>query len=299
MKWLLTGIVTVLILALVAGVVLYFSLDMLARRGIVDGTSYATGTPTELDSASLSLTGGELTLDALTIGNPEGFNSPHFLHLDEGEVAVTLGSLLGDEVEVPRLHLSGIELNLERRDGRSNYGVIMENLEKLQGPPEEQPREGKKYIIREIVITDVQVTAALLSLDGGEPDEMNVRLSEEIRLTDIGSETEGGVLLEQVSGIIINALMQAALEEAGNRLPDVIADSLQTELEGLDDIGGVDVEAITEGLGGLLGGDDDEAQQDGDGDARDDVEDAAREGARQGLEGLLNRDGDAEEDDQQ
>ncbi|MEX2672939.1 MAG: AsmA family protein [Phycisphaeraceae bacterium] len=297
MKWLFTGIAVLLALVIVAAAVLYFSLDTLTRRGIVNGTTYATGTTTTLDSAGLSLTGGELTLDTLVIGNPDGFNSPHFMRLDEGEVAVTISSLLGDQVEVPRLHLTGVDVNLERREGQSNYDVILENLEKLQGPPEEQPRDGKKYIIREIVISDVRVMAALLSLDGGEPREMSIRLRNDIRLTDVGSETEGGVLLEQVSGIIVNAVLEAALEEAGDRLPGVIADGLRSELDDLGEIGGVDVGTVLEGLGGILGNTDNDEGQTSEEDATRDAEDAVRQGVEEGLGGLLNRNRQRENDD--
>ncbi|MFA9479639.1 AsmA family protein [Phycisphaerales bacterium AB-hyl4] len=285
MKWLFAGVGALLVVLLVAAVVLYVSLDGLTRRGIERGTSYATGTTTTLNSAHLGIRQGELKLNALQINNPEGFESPHFLQLGDGDVAVTLRSLLRDQVQVPRLHLSGIDLNIERRDGRNNYDVILEHMEKLQGPPEEQPRDGKKYIINEVVISDVVVKAAVLSLGGEEPRVVTIRL-DNIRLTDVGSETEGGVLLEQLSGILINALLQAVVEQAGDALPSLIAGDLRGALAGLGDLGDFDLEKITDNLGGIIG---DVTGDAADRDLRQEAEETLRRGVEDNLGGLLNR----------
>ncbi|MEX1015671.1 MAG: AsmA family protein [Phycisphaeraceae bacterium] len=250
MKKLLSIVVGLIFIVVIVGVIAFFAIDTLARRGIESGTAYATGTSASLDGADLSIRRGELKLTNLEIGNPEGFQSPHFMQLDEGDVAVTLRSLMRDEVEVPRLHLSGVDIHLERRDGRSNYDVILENLEKLQGPPEEQPDDGRKYIIREVVISDIVVHAALLP-SIGEPRAITLAL-DDIRLTDVGSDTDQGVLLSQLSGTIMQAVMQAVIEQGAGQLPDAIAGGLKTGLSGLGELGGFGIEAVGDGVSNVL-----------------------------------------------
>src|SRR5690606_10073835 len=143
------------VLLIAAVVVVILSIDAVARRGIERGGEYATGVRTELDNAHVGLTSGELTLGDLAIANPDGYAADHFLKLEHGFVAVTLGSLLEERVVVPKVELRGIHLAIERTSDGNNFDKILDHLRSLPSAP---PEEAKKFTINELIIRDAVVT---------------------------------------------------------------------------------------------------------------------------------------------
>ena len=172
----------VVLVLLVVGVV-FLSIDGIAKSAIERGATYALGVKTTVDKADVGVLGGRFSMAGLDVANPEGFEQDHFLQLGVGAVAVSLGSLREDTVRLPSLTLDNIDMNLERKDGSSNYGVILDHLKSLESgerPPEpsdEGPR--KKFVIEEVVITDVKVD--LIGF-GGALNRVEVPI-DEIRLT--------------------------------------------------------------------------------------------------------------------
>lgn len=273
--WIVLGVVLLVVVVVGAGV--WFYVDTIARRSIERAGTYATGVETEVEDADVRIFAGELTLDSVSIANPQGYQAPHFLELDKGFVSVGLGSLMEDQVEVPQLNLTGLHLWVERTGEGNNFDVILDHLRNLSSGP---PREGgKKYVIREMVIENVVVDISGYGV-GTKPVALPT-----IRLTDVGTGGEGKAL-EQVVGIVIREVLQSLLTDP-SVLPDMLASQLDQGLEGLGNLGEVGVELIgdvteragkvledvgeaaegttekvgeglkdvKEGLGGLLGGD--------------------------------------------
>lgn len=232
---LVIGLVVVAIAGLVAA---YFYIDVLAKTAIERGSTYALGVQTDLDSARLNVFGGELSLAGLEVSNPEGFSSPHFLNMKTGDVAVTLGSLRQDVVRVPTLALADIDINLEKKAQRSNYQIILDNLKRLEsGKPADA--EGRRYIINDLHIQNVVLHVDMLG--GGDITRVNVPI-DEIRLKNVGSETKRGVLLSELSGVIIKAILAAAADKAGSLIPADITGELKAglaQLQGLEKIADV------------------------------------------------------------
>ena len=154
-----------LVVVLVAIVMLVFmSIDSIAKAAIERGSTYALGVQTTLGSADIGILSGEFAMFGLDVANPDGFESDHFLQLGEGFLAVSLGSLREDTVEVPTLALTGIDINLEKRDGKANYKIITDNLKRFesedpgdQGAQADAGEPGKRFVVHEIIIRDVNV----------------------------------------------------------------------------------------------------------------------------------------------
>lgn len=293
-------IVVLLILLVVVGfIALVGYIDSVAKAGVERGGSYALGVDTTLDSISVGVFSGEVSMSGLEVGSPEGFSAPHFVKLGEGDVAVTLSSLREELVEVPRLRLSAIDLQLEQKDGRENYEVILDNVKKVTGGSEGEPAPappedegGKKFVVRDLLLEDITVHMSLLGDLVGDLARTEVNI-EKIQLKDVGRTGEGvggtGVTMSELSGIIVQAILEGLLD-AGVDLPGGLAASLGSSLEGLGDLGitvtggaveqlenlGKEgekilkegekaLESIGEGLGGLLGGGDKKEDENNDG----------------------------------
>jgi hypothetical protein len=252
MKMLLKALVLVVIVVAAAVVALFFYVDRLARVGVERGASYALGVPTALASADVGVLSGTFSMRGLNIDNPAGFDSPHFIRLDDAGVSVSLASLRGDTVELPELSLSGLDLNLHRQKGSSNYGVILENLKRFESgekPEGESAEGGKKFVIRTIEITDVVAHVNLLPA-GGEVTQLDVPI-ERITLTDVGSGSDKGVLLTELSSVLMKAILAAVVQKGGNLIPMEILGDLESGLAQLGSLGDMGITALTE-IGGSM-----------------------------------------------
>jgi hypothetical protein len=242
----LVGLVALLLLAV------GFLAGHFARQGIERGATYALGVPTTVDSASISPIGGRLELAGVTVKNPPGYTTPHALTLGGGFATVTLSSLLKDTVQVPKFHLLGVDINLERHAGKANYQVIMDNLEKVIGPaPAQPPPDQKKFIIDELVIADISVHVQVLpdaasAVAGtlGAPTKIDV-IVPNILLSGVGRTGAGlggtGVTSSQLAAIVYEAVMAAVAEDPGAQgIPPEILGDLRgglKDLKGLASVG--------------------------------------------------------------
>jgi len=227
------GVIVLLVLVILS---IPLWIDRAARRGVEVGSEFALGVPTTLADADIGIFAGRTQLDGLNISNPKGFDSPHFLTLDKGRLAVSLGSLRTDTVEVPEFALEGIDVNLERKAGKANYQVIMGNLGRFESKEEsaQDSKSGKKFVIREILIKNVKVNVDLLPV-GGSLTKTTVPI-DEIRLKDVGTGSNKGVLISQLTDVLLKAIIMAAVEKGGGIIPADVLGELKGSLASLESL---------------------------------------------------------------
>lgn len=226
-----------------------FWIDAAARAGVETGATYALGVNTTLASMNVGILAGSVAMADLQVANPAGFETEHFLALADGKVAVSLGSLMADKVVVTELTLSGLTMNLERRNGKANYAPILDSLkrfesaEKASEPAKERPTEGgKTFVIEKLTIEDVKVNVELLPI-GGEVSRIPVTIPA-LELTNVGSDTVNGIQMAEVVDIVVKAILSAVLENTGNLLPADIAGELQNGLKELEALSGQAVKIV-------------------------------------------------------
>lgn len=225
-------ILAALIALIIAGVVAaYIYIDVLAKTAIERGGTYALGVNTSLNTASIKVFKAELALSGLEVANPQGFSSPHFLKLDDGDLAVTLASLRQDKVHVGNFVLAGVDVNLEKKAQQSNYQVILDNLKRFESS--EKPAEAKGYVVENLEIRNVVVHVDLLG--GGEITKVNVPI-DAVRLKNVGSDTPRGVLLSELVGVILKAILAAAADKGGGLIPPDVLGDLKGKLAELQDL---------------------------------------------------------------
>ena len=272
MKKLVKLVLALIMLLIVVCLGAFFYIDTIAKAAIEKGSTAALGVQTKLGSAKLKIFDGQLKMSGLDVANPAGFQSKHFLNLKDGDVAVTLGSLTHDVVEVPHLTLADLDVNLEKKAGKSNYQVILDNLKGSETDSSPSSKEGKRFIIKNLDIKNVKVHLDMLGV-GGNLSKINVPI-DEIKLENVGSDSNKGVLLKDLTGVIIKAIFAAAIDKGGSLIPADIGGELKNglaQLQGLEklahvkDLGKVAGDIAkpvgelggktTDALGGLLGGD--------------------------------------------
>ncbi len=229
----------------------------LVATAVRKGGTYALGTGTELDSASVQLDGVELR--GLRVDNPPGFDTPAFVQLGQARLEVDLASLRSETVVSPLFLIDGLDVYIERKDGKTNYSPILERLEELGagegGAGDDEPAGGddqdgddpggKTFLVRKVQIRGVKAHLDLLPL-GGERTTLTLDVPP-LELEDVGNAggDDSGTTVAGLFDRIVRATLDATLEAGGDQLPaDLVAD-LQGRLEGV-------LEAELEGVRGKL-----------------------------------------------
>lgn len=235
------------LLLLVLAVVAYFYLDRIVARAVEEGGSRALGVRTDVGGVQLGLLRGRVGLTGLAIDNPEGFGGEHFLRLGSIRVEVPPSALRADTVVIPSIALEDLELTLEGSPRGTNYGRILSNLEAPGGgeaePAQASSPEGKKFVVKELVVRNVKARLAMSGL-GAKLADTSIEVPE-IRLRDLG-DSSGGIqlaeLIAQVTGGVVQAVVRRQPELAstlGSGLEDQIRTGAQKAKEGLGRLGGM------------------------------------------------------------
>jgi len=236
----------VLGLLIVIGVVAtIFAIDMIAKAAVQSAGTAALGVPTNVGSIRLSFAGQSARINELKVSNPQPFEKAHFLLLKKGELAINAGSLADDLVEIPRVELDGVDIHLEKRGDKANFDVVLDNLRKTQekygGPSEpvdgKPEGKGKRFVVRELVIRDVTAHVSMTPLgDIGKPVTLNVAVAE-VKLKDVGSDSDRGLLLDDLVGQVTQAVLAAVIKEGAGKLPREIAGPIAGTLNDLGEFG--------------------------------------------------------------
>jgi len=305
-------ILVVLAVVVVAAVLAaWWQIDRIVKAGVEEGGTYALQVDTTVDTVSLSLLGGTLTMDGLEVANPAGYETPHLMRSGTFDLAVDAGSVLGDTVRVSKFEIDGLDIYIEQKLGGSNVQAVMKNLERFQGsggePSEggKAPGEpaGKKVQVDRIVIRNVVAHVQLLPV-AGKAATVTVEVPE-IALEGVTSDNAAGVALPELVARVVPAILMAVVNKGGDVLPGDFAKDLSGSIGGAADALGKGAETLlkrtTEGIGkGLkdLFKKKDDATEGTEAtpaasDAGDTQGHKKKDALREGLKGLFNKKDDA------
>ena len=256
MRRLAKAVLWLVVVVVVALGVAWVMIDRIAKAGIERGTEYALGVEATVDDVGVNLLSGRFTMDGLTLGNPEGFTTPHFMKSGHFELEVKTGTLLEETVEVEKFELDGLDVYIEWKGlDKTNVSVITDRLKTGEGKEPAEKEGGKKLRVKEIVIRNV--VAHLKPAVGGELPPVEVP---EIVLHDVTSDEAEGVVVSELTRRLVPVILEAVLKQGGG-IPGDLAKSLERDLGNLDEALGEASKVLGEvgkevgkALEGLLGG---------------------------------------------
>jgi hypothetical protein len=242
-KKILLGLL-VLFFAAVGGVWLYT--NEILGNAIERGATYALGVDTRVGFVRLRLLDGDFAMSGLRIHNPPGFDEPDFLDLDGAHIRVDLGTLRSEVVHVPEFTLQGVDVALEREGRKTNYGVIMANLARFESkgskpPPDASSAGEKRFIVDRVLIRDVEARVEWNEL-ASDATGMQVQIPQ-IELKDIGAGNARGVVMSELTAIVLKAVL-GAVARYGTNLPAAILGGLNSGLGDLTRVPGVVVSGV-------------------------------------------------------
>ena len=223
--------------------VAWFFIDSIAKTAVEQKTTDALGVTTTVEAVKINPLQGAVRIDGLTIRNPEGFKTPHFIKTGRFDLGVRLGSLLEDTIEVNRFDLDGLDMHLEQKPGSSNTSVILNHIKKSGGghsaslmagkggPKQAEPAgesSGKKVKVNRIVIRHVVAHVQVLPV-GGKAATLDVKVPE-IVLNDVTSDNAAGVAVGELVRRLVPAILAAVVEKGKGIIPEADLDRLGADL---------------------------------------------------------------------
>lgn len=246
------GVVIVIAIALAAA---WFYIDAIAKTAVERGATYALGVDTRVDSVSVNLLGGTVRMDGLTVGNPEGFKTPHLVRSGRFDLAVVPGSLMKDTIEVSRFELDGLDMNIEQKLGTgTNVSVILDNVKTPGGgkePDKAETEGGTKVKVDRIVIRNVVAHVQVLPV-GGKASTLDVKIPE-IVMTDVTGDNAQGIAVSELVRRLMPAILAAVVDKGKGILPDADLDKLSGNVAAASQAIGQGAAKLVEKVGGQAG----------------------------------------------
>ncbi len=220
-------ILVLLFVVLAATLGVDFFADSAVRMAVDRAGTKALKVPVEVEKAKLSIFGGTLGLQNLTVESPPDYDQRTMLDLRQGAIEIDTKSLLSDEVLIKNVQLDGMDVFVEQKGLDNNLHEV------IKGIPRNEEASGKRLIIDHLEITDVTVHVKMLPVPG-QPDTVSFKLGT-IQMDDLGRDERLDVAM-LVSKVVLAVAMGIA-EQGGGLLPKDMVSGLSNVLDTAIDIG--------------------------------------------------------------
>jgi hypothetical protein len=189
--------------------------ERVLKVGVEKAASKTLGVDVVVDDIGIAPFRGQLGIKGLEVRNPAGYELKNLLELNQGDVQVTLKSLMGDTVKIDYFRLDGINLVLEQKGMTNNLQEILNNMEKPDAKPAPAEKKGKNLEISELEITNVKVKVKLLPLPG-QSQTVDLALGP-IKMQNLGTDSkmDTGILASK----ILAAITEGIAKEGAGVLP--------------------------------------------------------------------------------
>ncbi len=252
-KWIIAGVVIV-ILVIVLIIVGLSNLGPMIKSAVNKYGPDITKTEVHLADVDVSIFTGEAKLKDFYLGNPKGFESPQAVKVGSIHVDVDEKSLTGETIIIDKIEVLRPDITYEKAKGTDNFKSILANVKKTVGESEkktastEKKEEGKKILIRNLIIKDGKVNLVMSAL-GNRTITASLP---DIHLKNIGQKGEGAspaeafkeifsAMYEKITSPAVTDVFNKGLKELGVS----VKDAAEKAKKGL--------ESVTDQFKGLLG----------------------------------------------
>ncbi len=245
-------------IVIVLGLFLIISwLDSLGRIAVEKGGSAALGVPVTMEKLHISFIHGEVKLDNLQVGNPQGFNTEYLFKLGHCGTAVDIASLTSDTIEVKSVVIKDMEVTFEQKGMTSNLQALLDSLES-QAPAQEpaEPTEpetpaqeeapAKKITLHRFYIEGAKVHVKLLPIPGQKSD-FTIGMAP-FTIENVSSDDNKGQVAALVVRKLVVAISQSVLKTIASDIPAALLEGLQNSVDKTAELLGSGTKELLKGL---------------------------------------------------
>jgi len=235
-KWLLRGLIVVVVLLVVAVIAVGLFLDGAIKKGVETYGPQFTGVSIKLDGVTVSILSGSGSVKGLVVGNPEGFKTAQAISLGNASLGLSPGSLLSDKVVVKHIRLEAPQITFEGGLRDNNLTKILDNVNAAAGGAGAKPTEpkaagpGKKLQVDDFLIKDAKVQISLTGM-GGRTIPITIP---DIHLTNLGTG-EQGITAAELTKLVLNEIVAATTKAASS---DTVKNLSKEATDAVKDVSG-------------------------------------------------------------
>lgn len=240
-------LIVVVVLALLAIAALFLAMQFTGsavRMGIERFGPTLTGTEVEVEKVEVSFLRGEVVVENLRVGNPDGYNEPDAIRFTRLVIRANPRDLFGEIMTVDEIVLTGMQLTYEQKATTSNIREIQQHLAAVTAPDEEAPPsvddEDEDAVAHPVVIRRLFIEDGSIRIAGAGMKATHQL--DPIVLENIGTQNDPATL-----ATALGVILQAILTSAGGFLTGFGAEILDRGSELLDQ-GGEQVRSLLRGL---------------------------------------------------
>lgn len=221
-------VIGIIFIFAIIGVWLFLSnIDSVSKSAIDKNGTAITQVPVHIKHVSISPKTGEGVLEELTIGNPEGFQTPYAYSFANSSIKLHIQSLTTKLLVIHELNMQAPDINIEQNAKGNNIQIIQKNIQDYINNHPDHSANQNHFVIDSLTIQN----AKLHVYAPAQP--MVVIPMADIQLYNIGKE-EGGVtsaqalnmVMQQVNYEIAKAIQSRGLEnviDISTFLPEGVA----------------------------------------------------------------------------
>ncbi len=234
-KWLIGSLCIVLFVVIVL-LVAIFNLGTIVKTAVNTYGPEITKTQMRVDKVDVSVFQAQAGLKNFVLGNPDGFSSPHAINVGSIIVDVDETTLTKDTIIIDRIEVIAPEITYELKGTKDNFRTIIDNMkkpeqsEKKGGEKKAEKKDGKKVIIRDLILKGIKIKTSA-DIAGGDIGTTTIS---EIHLKNIGEE-QNGVDMAQAILIVLNELYSQAISPDTLDILKKGIEGIGNELEGVKD----------------------------------------------------------------
>lgn len=218
-------------LVVILGASLLLNLNSVVKSLIETAGTKALGTDVRVSSLDISLAKKSARMTGLSVANPEGFKSAHFLVAKE--ISVALGDMTDKTVTVREVVVDGMAVTYELGAGGSNIDAIKKSMNAAASSGNNskgrKARQGKSVVIEKIRVLHAQLIPSVAGF------EKPVNLPE-IVVSNIGSQAKPATQAEVAERVMGKVLAISSAAVAGGSFGAAAAATLDKMKTGLDDL---------------------------------------------------------------
>jgi hypothetical protein len=220
-------LILVVLLLIVGGAILYFSIDRIIKSTVQTQATNSLNLNTTLDSANLSLVGGSLKLNGLNVASPAGFSTGPMFQLGQAALSVNYSQLSKETIHVADISITGPVLLMEYTNGKLNLNAAVDQMPKSSDESSSSSSTGSgsnassssdsskqvKLIIDSLTVSGANVIIHPGTQFPGMPAELTVPLPDlTIKNIGNGDGANNGAAIKDVVLSVVNKMAQSALQ---------------------------------------------------------------------------------------
>lgn len=188
--------------------VLALGIGWLSRNAILESVlegaiQDATSVSTDVEGLNFQPFAGDLTIQTITLKNPEGFSTPHLIKVQNLDLDFQLANLWQDQVDLESLTVNGLDLKVEQQIPDNNLVKVVDTLQ-----TEDQPEGGNEKVVRigRLSIRNIKASIKVSAIgDLGLEEDLDIG---DIELTDVTSMNAEGKLSVAIANAVTTALLE-------------------------------------------------------------------------------------------